>query len=443
MVAERSVRVLLVEDDPDDVVLFRALLKERKSAWSHDIDHANSVEAARSMLGSVAYDICLCDYELGSENGLDMLRHARDGGYENPFIMLTGHGDEAVAVEAMKVGAADYLVKHGLSAEHLENSIRHALLLHDEAARRRAAEVALRTSEARYRDLVNRLPVIVCELTGDGETLFVNDAVEAITGYAPGELIGRDWWEMLTDRERSEQIPRVRAALKAGDIAEFEMDMKGKSGESLTIEWNSANRYDHEGELANVACIGADVTERVHLREELRMMAVRDELTGLTNRRGFLTLADQQLKLAHREKLPLLLVFIDMDGLKAINDKLGHAVGDRALVDLGDVIRETFRESDVIGRLGGDEFVALVREGSPFRDDGVIERLRAHITAFNESGDRAYLLSASIGVARYDPDEPITVSQLLNRADTVMYEQKHKRHRRVNVVRAGAVKKDA
>ena len=93
------------------------------------------------------------------------------------------------------------------------------------------------------------------------------------------------------------------------------------------------------------------------------MMAVRDELTGLTNRRGFLTLADQQLKLALREKLPLLLVFIDMDGLKAINDKLGHAVGDRALVDLGDVIRETFRESDVIGRLGGDEFVALVREG--------------------------------------------------------------------------------
>ena len=73
----------------------------------------------------------------------------------------------------------------------------------------------------------------------------------------------------------------------------------------------------------------------------------------------------------------------------------------------------------------------------------MIERLRAHITAFNESGDRAYLLSASIGVARYDPDEPITVSQLLNRADTVMYEQKHKRHRRANVVRVGAVKKDA
>jgi diguanylate cyclase (GGDEF)-like protein/PAS domain S-box-containing protein len=443
MAAERSVRVLLVEDDPDDVVLFRALLGERKSAWSHDIDHADSVEAARSMLGGVAYDICLCDYQLGPENGLDVLRHARDGGYENPFIMLTGHGDEAVAVEAMKVGAADYLVKHGLSAEHLENSIRHALLLHDEATRRRAAEVALRTSEARYRDLVNRLPVIVCELTGDGETLFVNDAVEAITGYAPDELIGRDWWEMLTDRERSEQILRVRAALQAGDIAEFEMDMKGKGGESLTIEWNSANRYSHDGELANVACIGADVTERVHLREELRMMAVRDELTGLTNRRGFLTLADQQLKLAHREKLPLLLVFIDMDGLKAINDELGHAVGDRALVDLGDVIRETFRESDVIGRLGGDEFVALVREGSPFRDDGVIERLRAHMTTFNERGDRAYLLSASIGVARYDPNEPVSVSQLLNRADTVMYEQKHKRQRRTKVVRAGAVKKDA
>ena len=99
--------------------------------------------------------------------------------------------------------------------------------------------------------------------------------------------------------------------------------------ENLRFGLDQARRgWLERGDLANVACIGANVTERVHLREELRMMAVRDELTGLTNRRGFLTLADQQLKMALREKLPLLLVFIDMDGLKAINDELGHAVGD-------------------------------------------------------------------------------------------------------------------
>jgi diguanylate cyclase (GGDEF)-like protein len=133
----------------------------------------------------------------------------------------------------------------------------------------------------------------------------------------------------------------------------------------------------------------------------------------------------------------MLAVFVDLDGLKSINDQLGHAEGDRALKDLAQAMRETFRDSDVIGRIGGDEFVALVSEGSPFRSDGVIQRLQTVMAQFNAAGTRPYYLSASIGVARYDPEDPTPVGKLVNRADSEMYEHKQRRLRRDVVRKVG------
>jgi diguanylate cyclase (GGDEF)-like protein len=93
------------------------------------------------------------------------------------------------------------------------------------------------------------------------------------------------------------------------------------------------------------------------------------------------------------------------------------------------LLRQTFRQSDVLGRLGGDEFVALVSEGSPFRGDGIIQRLNGNLAAFNASSGRPYLLAASIGVARYEPEKPVPIEDLLSRADTQMYRDKRVRRR--------------
>jgi len=202
----------------------------------------------------------------------------------------------------------------------------------------------------------------------------------------------------------------------------------------LTMEWSTAVMRQAEGGGETIVCIGMDVTERARMRDELMWLAVRDELTGLSNRRGFLTLAEQQLKAAARDKHSMLAVFVDLDGLKSINDQLGHAEGDRALSDMAEVMRRTFRGCDVIGRIGGDEFVALVTEGSPFRSDGIIQRLQTVLAQFNADETRRYYLSASIGVARYDPDTPIAIDHLVNRADSEMYENKQRRRRR-DVVR--------
>jgi diguanylate cyclase (GGDEF)-like protein len=177
-------------------------------------------------------------------------------------------------------------------------------------------------------------------------------------------------------------------------------------------------------ELIGVVAVYTDITERVRMEEALRALALLDELTGLYNRRGFSILAEHQLKMAERGKRRMLLLFSDLDGLKWINDTFGHPEGDRALIEVADILEETFRESDIVARIGGDEFVVLAVEtnGSPA---GVLTtRLRENLEARNAGADRRYQLSLSVGVAHYDPTRPCSLDDLLAGADRAMYGQK-------------------
>lgn len=166
--------------------------------------------------------------------------------------------------------------------------------------------------------------------------------------------------------------------------------------------------------------------ERQRLQAALQTMALVDELTGLHNRRGFLTLARQQLKLAARMERRLSLVFVDLDGLKAINDRCGHAEGDRALLETAEVLRETFRDADIRARIGGDEFAVLAMDGAgPTRESWTVRLQRAvEARRVRRPGPP---LALSTGVAVYDPDLPCTLEELLARADARMYAEKRTR----------------
>jgi len=161
--------------------------------------------------------------------------------------------------------------------------------------------------------------------------------------------------------------------------------------------------------------------------QHLRMMSTIDELTGLNNRRGFMALAQQQVKMADRTSQRLLVVFADLDGLKQINDTWGHDEGDHALIDAADLVGLTFRESDIIGRLGGDEFVVLLSDCSRARADQLVERLQSNLGVRNAQQGRRFRLAISVGVAEYDPTHPCSVGELLRRADAAMYAQKRLR----------------
>jgi diguanylate cyclase (GGDEF)-like protein len=156
--------------------------------------------------------------------------------------------------------------------------------------------------------------------------------------------------------------------------------------------------------------------------ELLENLSLVDELTQLKNRRGFFELAEQALKVARREHHALALFFMDLNGLKQINDTLGHLVGDQALRDAAAIVRQTFRDSDILGRLGGDEFVALARVTG---DVHVLSRrIRQHLDEFNAASKRPYRVELSVGTALVDSSGDESIESLIGRADAEMYEEK-------------------
>ena len=159
---------------------------------------------------------------------------------------------------------------------------------------------------------------------------------------------------------------------------------------------------------------------------ELHHLALTDELTGFYNRRGFLVLGTQQLKIARRSGHSLLLFFGDLDHLKRVNDAYGHDEGDALLLRCSVALKTTFRESDIVARLGGDEFAILAAEGADRSLEAIIGRLNESVRDVNTRGGRTSL-SLSLGVSRFDPGAPMTLGELLTAADRDMYRHKRKR----------------
>jgi len=178
--------------------------------------------------------------------------------------------------------------------------------------------------------------------------------------------------------------------------------------------------------------VGSDVlrrsiryaVERHRLSSALRSLSLIDDLTGLYNRRGFTDLGEQHLKLARRTGRAALLVYLDVDRLKTINDTLGHHVGDRALCQVADILRDTFRQSDIIARMGGDEFAVMALEASEQNQSELLQRLREKVQEINERRRESYALSISIGTARFVGEGRTRLDVLLAEADVVMYREK-------------------
>lgn len=164
--------------------------------------------------------------------------------------------------------------------------------------------------------------------------------------------------------------------------------------------------------------------ERKRIEAQLKSLSLYDELTHLYNRRGFLTVSAQQLKMAARGNSTTLLFFIDLDNMKIINDRYGHGSGDQALRATASVLHSVFRDSDIIARLGGDEFVALAVVGDRSSVDIMRSRVREGFCTFNHSGELKFPLEISMGIAVYDARNATTVDALIAEADKLMYEEK-------------------
>ena len=181
------------------------------------------------------------------------------------------------------------------------------------------------------------------------------------------------------------------------------------------------------GIVAGTRSLRRQMLLREKLEEELLSLSITDPLTGLLNRRGFLSLAEQQLKLSNRSKRGMQFYFADLDGLKWINDTLGHEEGDKALLEATTVFKETFRTSDILARLGGDEYAALAIDTTKENHEIFTARFQSLIDKRNKQENRKYKLSISVGCSYYDPENPRSLDELMAHADQLMYEQKQKK----------------
>jgi diguanylate cyclase (GGDEF)-like protein len=167
--------------------------------------------------------------------------------------------------------------------------------------------------------------------------------------------------------------------------------------------------------------------ERHQMYLEVHALSLTDGLTGLYNRRGFVTLSEQQLKVARHSGRGLILVYADLDRLKHINDNFGHQAGDEALVQTAEILERTFRASDILGRIGGDEFSALAIRGSDEGLHAIPERLQKIAAEYNAAKPRPWKLSISTGAMYFDPKQELSIEDMMKRADQVMYQQKRSR----------------
>ena len=293
--------------------------------------------------------------------------------------------------------------------------------------RRKRAEDALRHSEENARRLIENLNDVIMVLDADGRLTYISPSVERTLGLQPHEEIGRSIFDFIHTDDAVRAQEMITDALGApGFSRSMEVRIRHRNGHWRTMEVVGNAVLDPNG-VATIVVNARDLTERQRLQAELRRMSVTDDLTGLNNRRGFFMLAEQEMKLARRLKKDLLLVFVDLDDFKSINDTHGHQVGDQALVETAEILRTTFRESDVLARLGGDEFVALAMFSPEESDDLIETRLHQTLAEHNARPSRRYSLSISTGGARFDARNVQSLAELMAMADDALYEKKRAR----------------
>ncbi|MBF0283167.1 MAG: diguanylate cyclase [Magnetococcales bacterium] len=265
---------------------------------------------------------------------------------------------------------------------------------------------ALRSSQESFQAIVDKSADGIFIVDQDGVSRFVNPAAELLLNRRRDELLGIPFGFPVVNGN----ITEVDVVRRNGEFGVAEM-------RSVWTEWE-----ERPALLVSLR----DVTETVRLREELRLLTLVDELTGLHNRRGFLLLAQQARQVMERSNLPMTLMFIDMDGMKAINDGLGHQYGDQALLELSAILKSVFRKSDILARIGGDEFLVLSCEHGS--DGGILRRrLLQEIDRHNNAPHRPFQLSVSLGAVSASPLEPLDLEKLIAAADQAMYEVKRKK----------------
>ncbi|MFH1215057.1 MAG: diguanylate cyclase [Pseudomonadota bacterium] len=309
-----------------------------------------------------------------------------------------------------------------------------ANLGHEVTARKKASK-ALADAYGELAQILNSAADGIRVIDKNYIVLRVNRTFTQMMDLSDEDIIGLPCHQVIGSPSCNTPACPVSRILNGETRVELEREVSSRNGRNIPCLITAYPYHDAEGALVGVVESFRDISERKEMENRLKEMSVTDELTGLLNRRGFLDMAGNQLILAERLNKELFLLYMDLDKMKWINDNLGHAAGDQALVEAADALKSTFRKTDVIGigRLGGDEFaVLMLSEPGTTCDHPVVSRLQEHLDEINREPGRAYELSMSVGMVTYSFDAPCSIDELLARGDEAMYQCKRKKKKQEN-----------
>jgi diguanylate cyclase (GGDEF)-like protein/PAS domain S-box-containing protein len=302
---------------------------------------------------------------------------------------------------------------------------RHRRRLQQAVTDAQTSSVALRDSEARYRTVVEGVREVIFRLDAEGRFVFLNHAWEELTDHRVANSVDRSIMAFIhpDDRELCADLARP---VGAGQVEEYrhEFRLVGRDGTEIWVEAQARPIHDDLGAFSGMSGTLTDITVRHRLEERLLVQAFHDDLTGLANRALFKDRVEHAL--TRRSHAPRLvgLLFLDLDRFKTVNDSLGHTVGDRLLVAIGERLSAALRPEDTIARLGGDEFAVLVEDVSTPRDVlELAERISATFDLPFQADQREITIRCSIGVVVASSGHR-TAEDLLRDADVAMYRAK-------------------
>ncbi|MDJ0701839.1 MAG: EAL domain-containing protein [Leptolyngbyaceae cyanobacterium MO_188.B28] len=430
---QKSLSILLIEDSLADADLLQETLEETGET-QFALLQVESLRDAFLALEQNSPDLILLDLSLPDGLGLDNVRKIHAAAHKIPLVVLTGLNDQQVALEAVRQGAQDYLVKGQIDGALLVRAMRYAI-------ERKAMEQALFQEKELAQVTLKSIGDAVITTDVQGRVNGLNPVAEYLTGWSmeeAKELPLANVFKIVHERTRQPLENPVEVALQENRIVHITnhyATLISRTGDEFAIRDSVAPIRAKSGQVVGAVLVFTDVTEERRMAHQLSWQASHDALTGLLNRSEFSQYLKRAVNDARMENQCHVLGYLDLDHFKIVNDTCGHSAGDELLRQVTALLQTKIRKADIISRLGGDEFGLLLYQ-CPLENalqlaHTLCESLQKFRFAWQE---HVFAIGASIGLVMVDADSP-SPDSLMIQADTACYAAKNRGRNRVYVYR--------
>jgi diguanylate cyclase (GGDEF)-like protein/PAS domain S-box-containing protein len=427
--------LLLVEDNDDDAQLL--LVKLRRAGYEPVYTRVDSEVGMREALQERDWQIVISDYAMPGFTGLKALGILREHDNNTPFILVSGTVGEEIAVEAMRTGANDYIMKDNLA--RLVPAIERELRETRERSDRHRAEEALYQERERALITLHSIGDGVITTDAEGRVDYMNPVAENVTGWSYGEAQGYPLTEVLPLINEATRQPMKSPAdisLNSGRVVNIteQSILINRNGQEFHIEDSAAPIFDRDNSIIGAVLVFHDITRERRMAHQMTWQATHDSLTGLANRNEFADrLANLLAGMAGSSHYEHALLYLDLDQFKVVNDTCGHAAGDELLKQLSRLLRTSVPANSALARLGGDEFGVLLENVNLDQAREIANRLLNVIGGFTfQWEEQRFDVGVSIGLVPI-LHETQNASFILSAADVACYVAKDAGRNRVHV----------